>query len=154
MKDQLDSMLRLLDGKIVELQANSGSEVLETGESVIEGVFNGEKMIGPDGKEYAVAPNYASKSKLVEGDIMKLTITNNGRFIYKQISPIERDRLVGELVSNGDQWTILADGKTYKTLTASVTFYKGKPGDEVIFFVAKDSSCSWGAVDNIVSRST
>jgi hypothetical protein len=41
---------------------------------VIEGIFDGQIMIGPDGKNYPVPANYASKSKLVEGDIMKLTI--------------------------------------------------------------------------------
>ena len=34
-------------------------------------------MIGPDGKNYPVPANYASKSKLIEGDILKLTITPN-----------------------------------------------------------------------------
>src|SRR5690349_18112862 len=48
------------------------------GDQIIEGVFTGEKMIGPDGQEYSVPPNYASKSKLVEGDHMKLTITGQG----------------------------------------------------------------------------
>src|SRR5664279_2656801 len=52
---------------------------------VIEGIFDGQKMAGPDGKEYPVPTNYASKSKLVEGDILKLTITDDGSFIYKQI---------------------------------------------------------------------
>ena len=64
---------------------------------VIEGVFDGENMIGPDGKQYSVPANYASKSKLVEGDILKLTITGSGTFVYKQIGPIERARIVGEL---------------------------------------------------------
>ena len=38
---------------------------------IIEGVFDGQVMLGPDGKNYPVPTNYASKSKLVEGDIMK-----------------------------------------------------------------------------------
>src|SRR5690606_2361075 len=45
---------------------------------VIEGVFDGQTMIGPDGKTYPVPANYASKSKLVEGDILKLTIADDG----------------------------------------------------------------------------
>ncbi|MBU1146566.1 hypothetical protein KKD80_03410, partial [Patescibacteria group bacterium] len=43
----------------------------ESGERIMEGVFNGQNMIGADGKEYLVPANYASKSKLVEGDILK-----------------------------------------------------------------------------------
>ena len=38
---------------------------------VIEGVFDGQIMVGPDGKTYPVPANYASKSKLVEGDIFR-----------------------------------------------------------------------------------
>ena len=34
---------------------------------VIEGVFDGQMMLGPDGKSYPIPANYASKSKLVEG---------------------------------------------------------------------------------------
>jgi hypothetical protein len=156
MKDQLDSMIRILNGEEVQSNQdeNPDETILETGERIIEGVFNGEKMVGPDGSEYAIPPNYASKSKLVEGDMMKLTITNKGSFIYKQIGPIDRRRIVGELIFNPsqDQWSVLAESKPYKILNASVTFYKGKPGDEVILLVPKNSESSWGAVDNIVKK--
>ena len=57
---------------------------------IIEGQFDGQNMIGPDGKVYPVPANYASKSKLVEGDTLKLTIAQDGSFIYKQIGPVER----------------------------------------------------------------
>ncbi|HET7320113.1 MAG TPA: hypothetical protein VFI84_00835, partial [Candidatus Saccharimonadales bacterium] len=44
---------------------------------VIEGVFDGQNMVGSDGKTYPVPANYASKSKLVQGDILKLTIAED-----------------------------------------------------------------------------
>ena len=53
---------------------------------IIEGVFDGQIMIDQDGKNYPVPANYASKSKLVEGDIMKLTITKEGKFLYNRTS--------------------------------------------------------------------
>ena len=37
---------------------------------VIEGVFDGQNMVGSDAKTYPVPANYASKSKLVQGDIL------------------------------------------------------------------------------------
>ena len=152
MRDQLDAMLRFINGDDTALANKEMPENTEIGEQIIEGLFNGEKMIDANGKEYAVAPNYASKTKLVEGDKMKLTITTNGRFIYKQISQIERKRLVGELMFNSanGQWTVLADNKNYKVLTASITFYKGIEGDEAVFFVPKNNECSWGAVEHII----
>ncbi|MDA3840232.1 MAG: hypothetical protein PF572_04015 [Patescibacteria group bacterium] len=119
--------------------------------NIIEGVFDGETMIGPDGKEYSIPANYASKSKLVEGDILKLTILNNGTFIYKQIVPIDRDRIIGKLESGSNgQFIVTFEGKKWKVLTASVTYFKGNMGDEVIILVPKNADSQWAAVDNIV----
>ncbi len=121
---------------------------------VIEGVFDGENMIGPDGKQYSVPANYASKSKLVEGDILKLTITSGGTFVYKQIGPIERARVVGMLErAAGGEYFALADGKRWRLLTASVTYYKGEPGDEVVILLPKNGESKWAAVENIVRKS-
>ena len=127
-------------------------EKLEEGR-IIEGVFDGENMIGPDGKQYSVPSNYASKSKLVEGDILKLTITSNGTFVYKQIGPIERIRLVGNLeqTSNGS-FIVMADGKKLRVLTASVTYFKGQAGDEVVLLVPKTGESKWAAIENIVKQ--
>ena len=119
---------------------------------VIEGVFNGEKMIGADGSEYNVPANYASKSKLVEGDMLKLTIAGDGSFIYKQIGPIDRRQLVGMLVKNessGD-WYAMTDGKRWRLLTAAVTYFHGQPGDEAVIQLPKSSQSIWAAVENII----
>lgn len=118
---------------------------------IIEGVFDGESMVGPDGKIYSVPANYASKSKLVEGDIMKLTITPTGTFIYKQIGPIERSRIVGKLEKSADgNYTVTNDGRRWRILTASVTYFKGQPGDEAIILVPKAGESKWAAVENII----
>ncbi len=163
LKDEVSSIIRLLelnpDIKPTTPQEKTPttsivpSRQTTSGEQIIEGVFNGEKMVGPDGQEYAVPPNYASKSKLVEGDHMKLTITIYGKFIYKQIGPIERKRIIGILTFDEatQLWSVLHDGSTYKILTASATFYHGKPGDHVVILVPKDSVSSWGAVENIIA---
>lgn len=124
--------------------------------AVIEGVFDGQQMIGPDGAVYNMPANYASKSKLVEGDIMKLTITDDGAFIYKQIGPVARKRLVGSLVYDdtvGMYRGIDEDGRSYKLLTASVTYYKGQSGDHIILLVPEDGQSRWAAVENIISAS-
>ncbi|MCC6643807.1 hypothetical protein IT411_03590, partial [Candidatus Peregrinibacteria bacterium] len=72
-----------------------GSMKADGGSHIIEGAFDGQNMIGPDGRVYSVPANYASKSKLVQGDVLKLTITEDGTFLYKQIGPIERKKIVG-----------------------------------------------------------
>ena len=96
---------------------------------IIEGVFDGQNMIGPDGKQYPVPANYASKSKLVEGDVLKLTITDDGSFLYKQIGPIDRKKVIGKIVKDGTEWRALVDGKYYRILLASITYYKAEEAD-------------------------
>ncbi len=125
----------------------------QAGEKVIEGVFNGQHMIGPDGKQYNVPPNYASKSKLVEGDILKLVIGQNGKFIYKQIGPIERERIIGTLVlgKNGDYF-VEQGSRRWHILTASVTYFKGQADDEAVILVPKYGESNWAAVENIINK--
>src|SRR3989339_648447 len=121
---------------------------------VVEGVFDGRGMVGSDGKCYLVPPNYASKSKLVEGDMLKLTITPKGSFIYKQIGPIDRSRLIGSL--GYDQTTgefyATSDNRRWNVIKASVTYFKGEPGDEVVLLVPKNAPSRWAAVENIIRR--
>lgn len=144
---------------------------------VIEGVFDGQNMVGPDGKQYSVPANYSSKSKLVEGDILKLRITQRGAFVYKQIGPIARDRCIGVIERDdvtGEYVVIVPDSdgdrsvvaravieradlpsvpyKRYRVLRASVTYHHGAPGDEAIVLIPKGSPATWAAVENIVKR--
>jgi hypothetical protein len=121
---------------------------------VVEGVFNGQHMVGADGKIYSVPPNYASKSKLVEGDLLKLTISNTGSFIYKQIGPIERRRIVGQLGYDHTtgEYFVTADDKRWSVIKASVTYFKGEAGDEAVLLVPMDAPSRWGAVENIIRR--
>lgn len=164
-KDNSQQLDRLLVGAIIEDDKSIGlaqfmnmeqeGKESETSESIIEGVFNGQHMIGPDGKQYNVPANYASKSKMVEGDILKLTILPNGKFIYKQIGPINRIRIVGRLTrgSNAEYFVQSEDNRKWRILTASVTYFKGQLDDEVIILVPKAGESSWAAVENIVDKS-
>ncbi|MFA6474826.1 MAG: hypothetical protein WCV88_01335 [Patescibacteria group bacterium] len=121
---------------------------------VIEGVFNGQNMVGADGKVYTVPSNYASKSKLVEGDILKLTIKSDGTFIYKQIGPVERKRMVGALVRDDStgELSVLVGKRSYRVILAAVTYYKGQPGDEVVILTPEDGESQWAAVENLIHR--
>lgn len=133
-----------------QISAEANSKPMESGR-IIEGVFDGENMIGPDGKQYSVPANYASKSKLVEGDILKLTITSNGTFVYKQIGPIERQRVVGTIATTeSGNYIVNSDDKKWRVLTASVTYFKGQAGDEIVILVPKSGESKWAAVENIV----
>ena len=115
---------------------------------VVKGVFDGQKMVGPDGKEYPVPANYASKSKLVEGDILKLTIADDGSFIYKQIGPIDRTQVIGTLVQHDGGYYVEANGREYRILLASVTYFRVNVGDQVTIIVPTDNQDAvWAAVE-------
>lgn len=115
---------------------------------VIEGVFDGQAMIGPDGKTYPVPANYASKSKLIEGDILKLTIADDGGFIYKQIGPVARRQVIGTLVQHDGAYFVEVGGKEYRVLLASVTYFKAKVGDQVSIIIPEDNrDAVWAAVE-------
>lgn len=164
LKEELANLERLLAGDadpadfedLIIRRESEGAELIGPAQEgkILEGVFDGQHMIGSDGKQYLVPPNYASKSKLVEGDILKLTIAPNGTFLFKQIGPIERKRIMGVLMNDehtGD-WKVVAEGKKYNVLTASVTFFKGNPGDDAVILIPKSAPSKWSAVENIIKR--
>ncbi len=120
---------------------------------VILGTFDGQIMIGDDGKQYPVPANYASKSKLVEGDMLKLTITNDGDFVYKQVGPAERKFLIG-VVKQDERGNLVVktDDKTYKVLLAAATYFKIELGDEVTVVIPRDGDAVWSAIENVVRK--
>lgn len=115
---------------------------------VIEGVFDGQNMVGSDGKTYPVPANYASKSKLVQGDILKLTIADDGAFLYKQIGPVPRKQIVGTLILENGHYFVDVNSKRFRVLLASVTYFKAKPGDQVSVNVPEDeTTAEWAALE-------
>ncbi len=148
-KDQVDILLHLLD-----LNPTPQDTDIPEHTRIVKGIFTGEKMQANSGEVFDVPTNYASKSKLVVGDGLKLTIPHTGSYIYKQITQVERKIIRGELVSgrNSGQWLVESNGKHYKVLTASVTFYKGRIADEVVLVVPSQNESEWGAIEHIIHR--
>lgn len=121
--------------------------------TVVEGTFDGQIMLGTDGRQYPVPANYASKSKLVEGDLLKLTITPDGSFVYKQISPIDRRHAIGIVSQDeGGNYHVLVDGEPYRVLLASVTYFRVAPGDEVAVVMPRELDASWVAIENVLQK--
>ena len=78
-KELLVSMV----GEDADLTASVREE--STGK-IIEGVFDGQNMVGSDGKTYPVPANYASKSKLVQGDILNLLSPMTGHLCTSKLA--------------------------------------------------------------------
>lgn len=123
-----------------EMQSESNQE------QIIEGIFDGEFMVKDD-KKYPIPPNYASKSKLVEGDKMKLKIEADGSFIYKQIEPVERKNLIGILEEDEKGYKVRVEDKSYRVLLASITYYNAQAGDKISIVVPEEKDSKWAAVE-------
>jgi len=171
-RESLDNALKLLDEAVPagaeavpepkaltftpapKTDDGSALPAMVEGDRVVEGVFDGMGMVGGDGKGYLVPPNYASKSKLVEGDMLKLTIGARGNFIYKQIGPIERQRIIGTLAYDQEtgQYLVVAGGRSWKVLKASITYFKADAGDEAVILAPKNAPSKWAAVENVIKK--
>lgn len=129
-----------------QISANSSRE--DVAGKIIEGVFDGQSMIDADGKIYPVPANYASKSKLIEGDILKLTIADDGSFVYKQIGPVARKQIIGTLQQREGAYFVEAGSREYRVLLASVTYFKAKTGDQISIIIPEDNQeAEWAAIE-------
>ena len=140
----------LTGGEAAPASAGTAAAAVDPSGKIVEGSFNGQQMEGPDGKQYPVPANYASKSKLVQGDQLKLIIGDDGSFIYKQIGPVERKKLIGSLGLKDGQYFVEAQGKEYKVLFASVTYFKAQPGDQVTMVIPQDGKAEWAAIEAVI----
>ena len=116
------------------------------------GVFSGTEMIAEDNRIYPIQGNYASKSRLVEGDKLKLTITENGEFVFKQIEMIERKRVMAKVSIVDKKVFALAGGNAYRILQAAQSYFKLKEGDEVIAIIPKFAEAEWCAIDGSTNQ--
>ena len=135
-----------------EMPINQTNDQEEDGQAIY-GYFDGQIMVGDDGKQYPVPANYASKSKLVEGDKLKLNITPDNRFVYKQMGPVQRNYLIG-LVKKDEKgnFTIQTPEKEYQVLLAAATYFKIEAGDEVTLIIPQGKATIWGAIENVLQK--
>jgi hypothetical protein len=132
-----------LSQKAQSLSSDSGN--------IIEGFFDGESMIGPNEKKFPVPANYASKSKLLPGDLLKLTILADGTFVFKQIGPVKRKKLMGTLEELEDnRFIVKTSVGVFRLLLASVSYFKAKNGDKLTVLIPEDQKSEWAALENII----
>lgn len=144
------SMLLQIEGK---KKVGRKKKAEEGDGNIVQGAFDGQIMIGTDGKQYPIPANYASKSKLVEGDLLKLTIVPDGSFIYKQIGPVPRQNKIGIVGQDASgNYFVAVDGKPYKVLLASITYFGAEPGDEVAIVTSQEEDAQWAAIESVLQH--
>ena len=79
---------------------------------------------------------------------MKLTITPEGKFLYKQIGPVERKTVIGTLTHHDDKYFVEVAGREYEVLYASVTYFRLQEGSQVAVIIpANNDNATWAAVE-------
>jgi len=140
----------------IDLSANldldtKGLNKYESGDSkIVEGVFTGEDMLWVDNNKYTVPVNYASKSKLVQGDKMKLTVEPSGKMLYKQIKQIDRETKIGLLTQDKGKYQVVSDGVSYDVLTAAVTHFKAEIWDTVTVLIPAGKEATFWAIEAVM----
>ncbi len=115
---------------------------------IIEWVYDGVYMIWSDNKKYPVPLNYASKSKLISWDILKLTILSNWKLMYKLIQPANRNYLKATLSkTDNDFIAIWDDWKTYKLNAAAVTYFNLQIWDEISIIANAEWKWEYAAIE-------
>jgi len=111
-------------------------------------------MIGDDNKKYPVPTNYASKSKLVPGDELRLKILSDGRLVYK-IQNLTNRKNSRAILSYDDHKKMIAiteQGEIYSLNQAAVTFFKAMPGDEAYIISNVASNRGYAALEMVVKQ--
>ncbi len=119
---------------------------------VVEWVFTGESMLGPDGNTYPIPQNYASKSLLVQWSKLKATIEPNGRIKYKIIGEIPFETKIGIVTKNGEKYQINTSDKSYHVLMAAITFHKCEVGDTVSIRVPEGKDATYAVIEAIIPK--
>lgn len=127
----------------------NGAKIPKIKSKNIEGEFDGECLKVGD-KRYPVPENYLSKSRLVVGDKLKLTIEKDGHFNFKQIGPVERKKVVGKVQEINKQYHVQVKKRLYEIPRASVTYAKAKPGDYVTIMVPEKNESRFAALVNVI----
>lgn len=121
-------------------------------EKIVEWVFTGESMLGPDGSVYPVPQNYSSKSLLVQWSRLKATIDAHGGIKYKIIEEIPFDTSLWIVTKNGEKYEIATDTKIYRVLMAAITFHKCSIGDTVSIRTPKGKDGTYAVIESIIPK--
>ena len=119
---------------------------------IVEWVFTWEEMLWSDWNKYPIPVNYASKSKMVQWDKLKLTVDWAWRMTYKQIAPIEREIKSGLVTQDKGKFQVVCESNTYDLLTAAVTHSKAEIWDTISVLLPKGKQASFAAIDSVLPK--
>lgn len=147
---KLDKIIQLLassqeeDSGAVASQ-NNQSEIVEE----VEGVFDGQHMIGSDTSKYEVPYKFTDEKNLVEGDLLKLNVKGGGDYKYETVEVVDRKRLVGQVVTSEQKWYVQVESDKYRIRGDFIENKNIDEGDKVVILVPKHGKSNWAAIENV-----
>lgn len=98
--------------------------------------------------------NYASKSKIVFGDTLKM-VEDQDKKLFKQIERVKRLNKVGILSKKEGQMVVVTGDGTYKILQVAVEFYGLTEGGQVQILIPEENvHAPFAAIDKNLEEST
>lgn len=115
----------------------------------IVGIFDGYRMHTEDGSKFDVPLNYAAKSKLVYGDILKM-IDKDGKKMFKHIQKVDRTKIDGILTKKEGEWYLLTDRGSYKVSDVAAEFQKAQLNSVATAFIPTEKlDAPFATIDEI-----
>lgn len=130
---------------------NTNTKNDENASEGITGYFDGLFMVSSNGKKYEVPRNYAAKSKLVYGDVLKMIQDEKGANTFKQVEKQPRKKIEGIAVKKDNAWILLSDAGAYELSSTAAEFKNVQEHDEVTAFIPdNNSNVPYAALDEVL----
>jgi len=160
LKSQLNKLKKLVDA--AERALDSAKDVMEAimerkdykSMPGVEGKYDGKYIIASDGSKHEVPSNYAAKSRLVYGDVLKI-IEEDGKKVFKQIEKVARKNLEGVVTKKEGKWHVLTETGSHLLLDRAIEFNQVKLNDLIdVVLPESNLSAPFAAFNKVVKSET
>ncbi len=133
-KDKIQLLRQALSAASSSLKLASQllGEIEKTGSSEMPGLvgkYDGRFMVTAAGKKYPVPDNYSAKTRLIYGDLLKMTEGPTGRQ-FKLVEKLSRVEVETQLAVKDGQFEALGKDGSYRLLQSAVKYWGGEEGDK------------------------
>jgi hypothetical protein len=114
--------------------------------------YNGDSIIDDQGVIYPINKNYASKSRLIDGDVLIMRTDSQGGIYYKLSKPVPRKTVIADIKETNGQYIAIYNNKSYKILTAASNFYELYNNCQAMIVISITEDNKWCAIDGKVTK--
>lgn len=135
--EKMQFQLELVKEIVVKLQAQDRYDSLKDIPG-IEGKFDGKYLVTSEGERIEVPANYASKSRIVYGDTLKM-YEENGRKMFKQLIKLPRRKVLAVLSKKEGKFYALSEFGDHEISSTSVEHNNLSVGDQIQIILPEEN---------------